>query len=129
MNNKGKSAMKMLKLLLIALVVTLGARVANAKDLPSMSHDGLQLLPDTNSPGMTRTFAASAGQMTLYMELFDGKTGDIIARVIDTQAAGDGGFVQWRNRITNKADARRIMQRWAKLLNNHLAHIKSLSAN
>lgn len=85
--------------------------------------------PDTKSTAMTRTFSASAGQMTLYMELFDGKTGDIIARIIDPQAASNGSFFQWQNRITNKADARRIMLRWAKLLNDHLAEVKSISAN
>ena len=80
--------------------------------------------PDTMEAGMTRTFAASAGQMTLYLELYDGKTGDIIARIIDPEAAGDQ-TIQWSNRVTNKAEADRIIRRWAKLLNNHLAEVQS----
>ena len=39
--------------------------------------------PDVMSAGMQQNFSADAGQMTLYMQLYDGKTGDIIARIID----------------------------------------------
>ena len=84
--------------------------------------------PDTMEAGMARTFAASAGQMTLYLELYDGKTGDIIARIIDPEAAGDHS-IQWSNRVTNKAEADRIIRRWAKLLNEHLAEVKSATGS
>ena len=76
--------------------------------------------PDTMDAGMEMNYVTNAGQMTLYMELFDGKTGDIIARVIDPEAAGDG-FAQIANSVTNTADADRIIQRWATVLENHLA--------
>jgi hypothetical protein len=84
--------------------------------------------PDTMEAGMARTFAASAGQMTLYLELYDGKTGDIIARIIDPEAAGDHR-IQWSNRVTNKAEADRIIRRWAKLLNDHLVEVKSATGS
>lgn len=80
--------------------------------------------PDTMSAGMEINISASAGQMTLYMELYDGRTGDIIARVIDPEAVG-GDFAEWRNSVTNQADAERVMRRWATLLNDHLAEVKS----
>ena len=79
--------------------------------------------PDLMSADSGRTASASAGQMTLYMELFDGKTGDIIYRVIDPKAAGNE-FFQVRNSVTNRADADRVFRRWAKLLSDHLASIK-----
>lgn len=82
--------------------------------------------PDTMSPGMERSFATSAGQMTLYMQLYDGKTGDIIARVIDPKAAGNE-FVQVRNSVTNRADAERVLRRWATILNDHLATVGAKS--
>jgi hypothetical protein len=72
----------------------------------------------------TRSFAASAGSMTLYMEMYDGKTGAIIAKVIDPEAASDS-FVHYANRVTNRAEADRIIRRWARLLNKHLAEVKS----
>ena len=78
--------------------------------------------PDTMAPEMEANFSANAGQMTLYMELYDGKTGDIIARVVDPEADGDN-FWQVRNSVTNAADADRILRRWATLLNDHLATV------
>jgi hypothetical protein len=84
--------------------------------------------PDTMEAGITRTFAASAGQMTLYLELYDGKTGDIIARIIDPEVAGDHA-IKWSNRVTNKAEADRIIRRWAKVLNDHLAEVESATSN
>jgi hypothetical protein len=83
--------------------------------------------PDTNAPDMEQSFAANAGQMTLYMELYDGKTGAIIARVIDPEALGDD-FWQVRNSVTNQADADRVLRRWATLLSDHLATIKAAGA-
>jgi hypothetical protein len=79
--------------------------------------------PDLMTPGMEQTFVASAGSMTLYMELLDGKTGDLIARIIDPEAADDAGMAQIANAVTNTADFDRVVQRWAQLLNAHLAAI------
>jgi hypothetical protein len=79
--------------------------------------------PDTMSPGEA-TFSANAGQMTLYMQLHDGKTGDIIARVIDPEAVG-GNFAQIRNSVTNMADANRVLQRWATILSDHLEAVSA----
>lgn len=78
--------------------------------------------PDNMAPQMEMNFSANAGQMTLYMELYDGKTGDIIARVVDPEADGDD-FWQVRNSVTNAADADRVLRRWATLLNDHLATV------
>lgn len=79
--------------------------------------------PDLMTPGMSETFVASAGSMTLYLELYDGKTGDIIARIIDPEAADNGGMAEISDRVTNTADFDRIVKRWAQILNTHLAHI------
>ena len=83
--------------------------------------------PDTMSAGMSQSFSASAGQMTLYMQLYDGKTGDIIARIIDPEAAG-GDFVEVRNSVTNMADAERVLRRWATILNDHLASVSAATS-
>lgn len=77
--------------------------------------------PDVMEPGMTRTIVNSAGQMTLYLELYDSATGDIIARVVDPRAArGYGGQMKVANRVTNKQEADRILRRWASVLRGHL---------
>ena len=79
--------------------------------------------PDLMTPGMEQTFVASAGSMTLYMELLDGKTGALIAKVIDPEAANDGGIAQIANSVTNMADFDRVVRHWAEILNSHLAQI------
>jgi Protein of unknown function (DUF3313) len=83
--------------------------------------------PDTMSAGMEQTFSASAGQMTLYMELLDGKTGDIIARIIDPEAAG-GEFAEVRNSVTNMAAAEEVLRRWATILSNHLGEATAVAS-
>jgi hypothetical protein len=80
--------------------------------------------PDIMSPDMSQTFVASAGSMTLYLELYDGKTNAIIARIIDPEAADNMGIAEVANRVTNTADFDRVVRRWAELLNKHLAHVK-----
>ena len=57
------------------------------------------------------------------MELLDSKTGDLIARIIDPEAADNGGMAQIANSVTNTAEFDRIMKRWAQLLSAHLARL------
>lgn len=80
--------------------------------------------PDTMSAGMSQTFVANAGSMTLYLELYDGKTQSIIARIIDPEAADNAGIAEVANRVTNTADFDRVLRRWAEILNKHLAQVK-----
>ena len=73
--------------------------------------------PDTRTAGRSRTFTASTGAATLYMQLFDAYTGDIIGRAADRRAArSGGGNISWSNSVTNSADARRMFGRWADTL-------------
>ena len=80
--------------------------------------------PDLMTAGMSQTMVASAGSMTLYLELYDGKTNAIIARIIDPEAADNVGLAQVANRVTNTADFDRVLRRWAEILNKHLAQVK-----
>lgn len=77
--------------------------------------------PDLMTPGMSETLVASAGSMTLYLELYDGKTQSIIARIIDPEAADNVGIARVADRVTNTAEFDRVVRRWAELLNSHLA--------
>ncbi len=81
--------------------------------------------PDLMTAGMSRTFVASAGSMTLYLELYDGKTQAIIARIIDPEATDSAGIAQVSNRVSNTAAFDRVVRRWAKILNKHLAQVKN----
>ncbi len=73
--------------------------------------------PDTRTAGRSHTFTTSTGAATLYIELFDSWSGDIIGRAVDRQVVRNaGGMVQWSNSVTNAADARRMFGRWADKL-------------
>ena len=74
--------------------------------------------------GMNKTYASSAGSMTLFMELYDGPTNDIIARVYDAKADRDDGFVKWQNRSTNAYEAKKIIKAWVNVLITHLDKVK-----
>ena len=58
--------------------------------------------------------------MTLLLEVLDGTTGEILVRVIDPRTAGESYRMQWTNSVTNQADARRILGRWASQLREGL---------
>lgn len=75
--------------------------------------------PDTNSASFGRVIVRSAGEMTLFLEFYDSLTSAIIARVIDAQT-DDSAFAQRADRMTNKADADRIIKNWARELEGHL---------
>ena len=72
--------------------------------------------PDINSPGRVTQYVASAGAATLYLELFDSVSGEIMARIIDRRRMQDYGYARWANSVTNRADATRMFKRWADLL-------------
>ena len=79
--------------------------------------------PDLKTAGMSRTYVTSAGQMTLYMEMYDSATSELLARVIDPQAAERGGMGFQANSVTNKAEADQVLRRWAKLLSTRLGEV------
>ena len=72
--------------------------------------------PDTRTAGRSRTFATSTGAATLYIELFDSITGKIVGRAADRRAVRSPGTISWSNSVTNTADARRMIGRWADQL-------------
>ncbi len=76
--------------------------------------------PDTRSPGRTRTYTTSSGEMTLLLEALDGTTGEILVRVVDRRRDMESGRLEWTNGVTNKADADRILRRWAEQLRKGL---------
>ena len=73
--------------------------------------------PDVNTAGRTRNFSASTGAATLYIELYDSVTGDILGRAADRQSVRNaGGRISWSNSVSNMADANRMIGRWADRL-------------
>ena len=72
--------------------------------------------PDVGRAGRSREYSATTGAATLFIELFDSMTGDLLGRAVDRRAAGRRGFATRANRVTNTADARREFRVWADTL-------------
>jgi hypothetical protein len=79
--------------------------------------------PDTMSAGRSRSYATTAGEMTLYLELYDGFSGEILGRVVDRQRGRDPGFMQWQTSVSNKAEADRMLRKWAVLARKGLDRV------
>jgi hypothetical protein len=80
------------------------------------------IAPDTgrSQPGITRTYTASAGEMTLNLDLRDSVTNSLIGRAIDRREDHAAGGIQYSSRITNRAEAERILRSWASILREAL---------
>jgi len=79
--------------------------------------------PDMMSAGINSTVVRSAGQMTLFLELWDSSTNTLLARVMDAAADPDS-FAKQANRVTNTAAADRILRDWAHQLRVRLDEVK-----
>jgi len=77
--------------------------------------------PETDGPGIMRTYVVEAGEMTLVADLLDSTTNTLIAHVKDRERdTGIAGRFQIANRVTNAAEARRVIGEWARQLRNAL---------
>ena len=71
--------------------------------------------PDVSTSARSRTYTASAGESTLFIELYDSVTGQILVRAFDRKVDRDTSM-RWtmsRNRATNTQDATRALRHWA----------------
>jgi hypothetical protein len=83
--------------------------------------------PDVMTAGINSTIVRSAGQMTLFLELWDSSTNTLLARVMDAAADPDT-FAKQANRVTNTQAADRILRDWAHELRVRLDEIKGKPA-
>jgi hypothetical protein len=81
--------------------------------------------PAAAEMGRSRTFATSAGAMTLYLEVYDADTNEILGRAVDRKETRDYGRMMWQNAATNKTEARRLLTDWADTLRNGLDAIRA----
>ena len=78
--------------------------------------------PDLNSPSMSRSYSASAGSMTLYLELIDAETSEVLVRAYDSKADPDT-YVNYANKITNRQAADRMLRDWAGRLRTAMDNV------
>ena len=75
--------------------------------------------PDKGDTSINRTYIAttSSGSATIYLELFDSVSGDIIARGAEATAARNtSDALSWNRESVNRTEAKRIFSGWAKFL-------------
>jgi hypothetical protein len=81
--------------------------------------------PDTMDANRGNSYSETTGEMTLYLELYDSVTDDLIAKALDRKIDRQTGYFQWQNRVTNRAAANRILQVWANVLKEGLDEARS----
>jgi len=72
--------------------------------------------PDVDSSYISRSYVREAGKATLFLEVYDAVSGEILSRWVDTREDSDRGYFDWANRITNHARATIIVRAWANRL-------------
>ena len=72
--------------------------------------------PDVRSSANVKNYVPTAGEATLYLELYDAVSGEILARIVNAKEARDKGYYQWATRVSNRSDAKIIIKKWAKAL-------------
>lgn len=84
--------------------------------------------PDVQgSSAMSKTYMRQAGKATLFLEVHDAVSGEILARWVDTREDPDNGYLEWANRITNSARARQVVRGWARRLIEGLDNLKAVN--
>ena len=76
--------------------------------------------PDIRTAGRSKTYTDYAGSMTLYIELYDSETDDLLAKALDPTADRQTSFMQWQTGPANRAAGKRMMRPWAEALRKGL---------
>ena len=66
--------------------------------------------------------------LSLYLELYDSETDDLLAKAVDPTHDRDNGYMQWQTKVSNRAAAKRMMQPWAEALRKGLDEAHAATA-
>ena len=83
---------------------------------------------ESQEPGMNRVYTTSSGSATLYAELRDSETGQLIGRVVDAREARNSGDMRWTNSVENTHQARMMVQTWARALRKRYDALREATA-
>ena len=83
--------------------------------------DLLVKTPPEPTSARSKVYVASAGEVTLVVELRDSQTGELLARAADRrEVSAPGQGLQRSVSVTNVREARRLFAHWARLLRERL---------
>lgn len=76
--------------------------------------------PDTDNAGYRLQYTDSSGRMTLKLELYDSVTGELLATASVRMEDPRRGYLEWTTSASNRADAQRLLRKWAVVLRQKL---------
>lgn len=76
--------------------------------------------PDLPTPGITKSYAQSFGQLTLVAELRDSASGAIVMRLLDHVDGHDHASFERTTRVENTREVGMVASEWARTLRRHL---------
>lgn len=79
--------------------------------------------PERSTAGTAKTFVMDAGKVTMFMELRDSVTGQLLARAVDTVQGQDLGRMQWATGASNQTEANQAFLKWATALRRGLDEV------
>ncbi|MFD2167546.1 DUF3313 family protein [Thalassotalea euphylliae] len=82
-------------------------------------------VPDVKSSFMSQKATKHSGSATLYLELYDGVSGDILARVAENRFLGEGTNYSRASKTQNRADAKYTISGWARKLREFFDQAKA----
>jgi hypothetical protein len=84
--------------------------------------------PEKHATGPVRSYAMDAGRMTLFMELRDAVTGQVLARAVDTQQGGQTNKMELTSETSNSTEAQAAFRAWSTLLVKALDEVNGKGA-
>jgi hypothetical protein len=81
--------------------------------------------PDIDSSAISHSYARQAGRATLFLEIHDALSEEILFRWTNTREDPDKGYFDWANRVTNLGEVKLIARTWAKRLVEGLEELKT----
>jgi hypothetical protein len=80
--------------------------------------------PETQTATRSQVWVANAGSASLFIELYDSQTGQILARAVDSRSARTSAGFQWATAVSNRAEARNALRIWARTLVDSLNEVR-----
>ena len=77
-------------------------------------------VPDTISAVQGGSYSRNFGSMTMYVELYDSETGDMLAKAMDKRVSHNSLYMYSQSRPAIRQQARRMMEPWAEALRKGL---------
>lgn len=77
-------------------------------------------VPDSMNSTMGTSYSRDFGAMTMYIELYDSETDDLLAKAMDKRVNRNNHYMYMQSRPAIRSEVRRMMEPWAEALRKGL---------